>query len=306
MELRSVRYFVAVAEQLHFGRAAERMNVVQSAISQQIKRLEEELGTQLFLRTGSEVRLSEAGRQMLPECRRLLAQADEAIRIARQAGAGLRGKINFGFIDNSISSLIRPLVGEFRRHRRDIELGLQSLNRVEQTKALEDRLLDIGLMPTPVPSDEFDREIFVSAPLVAALPHDHPLVENSFIALGELQQEPFILLPVAMRSRLLEIVLTACAAASFTPRIVQEAPQMHTILALVGAGLGVTLVPRWVATEVVRDVVFRPLKPESTNYELELIFVWRRDNLNPALAGFRDIARMVAKRPEFNTGVLSE
>jgi DNA-binding transcriptional LysR family regulator len=293
MDLRSVRYFVSVAEQLHFGRAAERMNVVQSAISQQIKRLEEELDTKLFDRSGSELRLTEAGRQMLPECRRLLIQADRTIKVAKSVGAGIRGKINFAFVDNSISSLIPPLVGEFRARRPDVELGLQALNRVEQTASLEDRLIDIGLMPPPVPLGDFHSEIVASAPLAVALPRSHVLASKSCLSLSDLSSEPFVLFPVAMHTRILEIILAACASASFIPRVVQEATQMHTLLALVGAGLGVTLVPRWVTSETVRGVTFRNIHPETPPYEL--MFVWRRDNSNPALEGLRAAAQIMAR-----------
>lgn len=292
MDLRSVRYFVSVAEQLHFGRAAERMNVVQSAISQQIKRLEEELDTKLFERSGNGLRLTEAGRQMLPECRRLLIQADKTIKVAKSVGAGSRGKINFAFVDNSISSLIPPLVAEFRAHRPDVDLGLQALNRVEQTQALEDRLIDIGLMPPPVPSGDFHSEIVVSAPLAVALPERHPLAGKANLSLSDLSNEPFVLFPVAMHTRIVEIILSACATAAFIPRVVQEATQMHTLLALVGAGLGVTLVPRWMTSEKVRGVVFRSIQPDTAAYEL--MFVWRRDNSNPALEGLRAAAQVMA------------
>jgi DNA-binding transcriptional LysR family regulator len=293
MDLKSVRYFVSAAEQLHFGRAAERMNVVQSAISQQIKRLEEELDTKLFERSGNELRLTEAGRQMLPECRRLLIQADNTVKVAKSAGAGIRGKISFAFVDNSISSLIPPLVGEFRARRPDVELGLQALNRVEQIAALENRVLDIGLMPPPIPTGPFDSEIVVSAPLAAALPRGHALASSPSLSLCALASEPFVLFPVTMHTRILEIILAACAGQSFIPRVVQEATQLHTLLALVGAGLGVTLVPRWVTNESVRGVTFRSIHPETPAYEL--MFVWRRDNSNPALEGLRAAAQIMAR-----------
>jgi len=135
MELKQIRYFVAAAEQLYFSRAAPQRHVVQLAISQQIKRLEAELGTQLFERTGSEVRLTEAGRQMLPECRRLLSQWEETTRVARTAGAGLRGRIKFGSVGNSICALLPPLIRMFRSQFLDVEMSLQSLDRLEQAEA---------------------------------------------------------------------------------------------------------------------------------------------------------------------------
>lgn len=289
MDLRRVRYFVAVAEHLHFGRAAERMNVVQPAISQQIKRLEEELGTQLFDRAGNEVRLTEVGRQILPECRRLLDQAETAMRVARAAGAGLSGRISFAFVDNSICSILPPLVRSFRHQFPDVEMVLHSLTRVEQVAALEDRRIDIGLMPGPCPPGDFEVDSFVAAPLVVALPRNHRLAASNRIALSDLAEEPFVLFPAAMRSRVLELILAACATASFTPKVVQEATQMHTLLALVDAGLGVSLVPRWVAQEGVHEVVFRSIEPATPDYEL--LLVRRNDSTNHALRGLLDTAQ---------------
>jgi DNA-binding transcriptional LysR family regulator len=293
MELRQVRYFVAAAEQLHFSRAAESMHVVQPAISQQIKRLEEELCTKLFERTGNEVRLTEAGRQMLPECRKLLCQAEETMRVAKAANAGLRGRITFGFVDNSIRALLPPLVRIFRAQYPEVELGLQSLNRIEQAVALQERRIDIGLMPGPAPQQGFLSETFVSDSLVAAMPVTHPLAMHPSLTLDMLKDQPFVMFPASMRTRILEIVLAACALAGFTPRVVQEATQMDTLLALVDAGLGITLVPKWVANGSVYDVVFRPLDNPALIYEL--LFAWRQDFANPALAGFLEVARKVAQ-----------
>jgi DNA-binding transcriptional LysR family regulator len=298
MELRQIRYFVAAAEQLHFSRAAAQMHVVQPAISQQIKRLEAELGTQLFERTGSEVRLTEAGRQMLPECRRLLSQAEETTRVAKTAGAGLRGRIKFGFVDNSICALLPPLIRMFRSQFPDVEMSLQSLDRLEQAEALYERQIDVGLMPVPAPRGEIDNEMFVSAQLVVAMPTTHPLAERSAVTLDMLANEPFVMFPPSMCSRILEIVLSACAAVGFAPRVMQEARQMHTLLSLVDAGLGVTIVPKWVASgrmgsSGVYDVVFRPLGDDAPLYEL--LFAWRQDFSNPALTGFLEVARRVSR-----------
>jgi DNA-binding transcriptional LysR family regulator len=294
MELRRVRYFVAVAENLHFRRAAEKMNVVQSAISQQVRRFEDELGVELFERSGHEVRLTEAGRLMLPECRKLILQAEETARVAQQANAGARGRINFALIDNAICSLFPPLVRAFSCRYPDIELTLQGMDWVEQTAALNDRQIDIGLMPAPRPDGDFESEAFVRGPLVAALPRNHPLASQASLSLERLSNEPFVLFPAAKRSRILEVILSACSQRAFTPRVVQEAPQMHTLLALVDAGLGVTLVPQWVASMEVHDVAFRPIDPPAPIYEL--IFTWRRDNSNRALAGLLEIGREVAQK----------
>ena len=246
MDLKRIRYFVAVADHLHFGRAAESMNVVAPAVSQQIKRFEEELGTQLFERRGNAISLTDAAQQILPECMKLIAQADEVRQVAKAAASGVRGHIRFGFVDNAICGLLPPLVRAFRRDYPAVDLGLRSLNRREQLSALQARRMDIGLLPGPVPPGELVGETFASAPLVAALPEGHRLAREKTLRMDMLAAEPFVMFPTSIRSRIVEIILAGCAAHSFSPNVAQEATQMHTLLALVDAGLGLTLVPQWV------------------------------------------------------------
>lgn len=292
MDLRRVRYFLAVAENLHFGKAAERMNVVQPAISQQIKRFEEELGVELFDRSGNEVRLTEAGRQLLPECDRLVAQAEHAVRVARSANAGTRGRVSFGFVDNSICNLLPPLVREYRRRFPDIELRLESLNRADQAAALVDRTIDVGLTPGPLSDASVESELFISASLVVALPANHRLATLPELRIEQLAEEPFVLFPSAMRTRILEITLSLCASSAFSPNVVQEANQMHTLIALVAAGLGITLVPQWVAGPDSNEIAFRALVGDIAPYELRL--GWNRDRRNPAADEFIEVARVIA------------
>jgi DNA-binding transcriptional LysR family regulator len=289
IDLRRVRYFVSAAEQLHFGRAAERMNVVQPAISQQIKRFEEELGSKLFERCGNEVRLTEVGQQMLPECRRLLEQADEAMRVARAVRTGMRGRISFAFVDNAVCSLLPPLIRSYRQRYPNVELRLQTLSREEQVAGLNDRRIDIGLLPGPVNCEGLDSDTFVGGPLIAAVSRGHPLASQTSVPLKALQDEPFVLFPAGIKSRLLEIIIAACANAGFTPRVAQEAMHIHTVLALVDAGVGVTLVPPWVVREGVHDVSFVKLETSTPAYDLK--FAWRTDSSNVALDGLRTIAR---------------
>jgi DNA-binding transcriptional LysR family regulator len=292
MDLRRLRYFVAVAESMHFGRAAERMNVVQSAISQQIKLLEAELGVTLLERSRPNVKLTESGRMFLPECRRVLLQADEAVRVARQAGSGHVGRVRFSFVDNALWSLLPPLIRAFRDRYPGVDLELHPLDRSAQIKALEDRATDAALLPTPDPLGDFQSEMFASGPLVVALPAGHPLLARAKLSIEMLADHSFVMFPPDMRSRLNEIVLGACSAAGFVPKVAQEAAQMHTQLALVGAGFGLSFVPRWVAATNFKNVRYRPLTRPALKYGLT--FVWRRDSDNSALCNFTSVARDVA------------
>ena len=238
MDLRSIRYFVAAAQQLNFGRAAEKMNVVQPAISRRIKHLEEELGILLFERVGNAVILTEAGRQLLPEYRKLLRLAGDCVRVAQHAGKGGDGIVRFAFVDNALSTLLPPLLREFRARHPRVELELEALDRQSQIASLNDRTIDVGLLPEPICEDRFSYQRFVSAPLVVALPQGHRLAARASLRIAELEHEPFILLPAVLRTRIYETVISACAIAGFTPQVVEEASQIHTCLALVDAEAG--------------------------------------------------------------------
>lgn len=293
MDLRRVRYFVAVADSLHFGRAAERMNVVQSAISQQLRLLEDELGVGLLERDRHNVQLTDSGRLFLVECRLLLSQAEKAKRVARNAASGVTGHITVGFVDNALWLVLPTLLRSFHDQHIGVELTLQPVDRSAQVRGLEDRTIDVALIPSPAPSGEYETDSFVQAPLVAALPLNHPMARLPVVSLEGLADEPFVLFPLAMGSRLLEIVHTACAAACFRPRVAQEARQMHTLLALVSAGLGVTLVPRWVAMTHVPNVIFRPISTHAVPYEL--VFAWRREPTSGVLTRFLAVANHVSE-----------
>jgi DNA-binding transcriptional LysR family regulator len=292
-----LRYFVAVADSLHFGKAAASMNVVQSAISQQIKLLEEELGVMLLERSRHNVRLTASGEVFLPMARKLLWQAEEVVRVVRASGDGAIGRLSIGFVDNVLWSVLPPILREYRTALPLVELMLRPIDRVAQLKALADAALDIAIVPSPCPAGAIESELLVEGPFVVAVPVSHPLAGRKSIALKALAAEPFILFPQAMRSRALEIIISACAAAGFAPNVVQEAEQMHTLVALVSAGLGVTLVPQWVAAAYGVDIAYIEIEDSIPSYEI--LLAWRADNLNPSIATFRAIAHRIiaSERP---------
>ncbi|MFP3550925.1 LysR substrate-binding domain-containing protein [Paraburkholderia sp. SIMBA_049] len=291
MDLRRLRYFTAVAEELHFGRAAQRMHVVQSAVSHQVKLLEEELGFALLERSRHNVRLTVPGEIFLPEARDLLRRAEEAMRRARASADGAVGRLAIGFVDNVLWSILPPILRDFRQRWPQVVLTLHPQDRTAQIEALKTSVIDIGIMPSPSPGHALKSAALVAGPLVAAIPENHPLAVRSTLSLAELASEPFVLFPQRMNSRILEIIVGCCASAGFTPRIVQEAEQLHTLLALVGASLGVTLVPQWVARIQEPGVIYIPVDL-ITQYEL--IVAWSANTDNPAVANFREIAAEVA------------
>jgi DNA-binding transcriptional LysR family regulator len=288
MDLRRLRYFMAVAEELHFGRAAQRMHVVQSAVSHQVKLLEEELGFSLLERSRHNVRLTVPGEIFLPEARDLLRRADEAMRRARASAEGTVGRLAIAFVDNVLWSILPPILRDFRQRWPQVELTLHPLDRSAQIEALRTSVIDIGIMPSPFPGHALKSAALAAGPLMAAIPEGHPLAARSTLSIVELESEPFVLFPRSMNSRILEIIVGCCASAGFTPRVVQEAEQLHTLVALVSAGLGVTLVPQWVARVQQLGVIYIPLDDLVTPYEL--IVAWNPNTDNPAVANFRELA----------------
>ena len=293
MDLRRLRYFVAVAEELHFGRAAEKVCVVQSAVSQQIKLLEEELGFALFERTRQKVLLTVPGEIFLPEARAILRRTEEGLERVRASADGLTGRLTIGFVDNVLWAVLSPVLRAFRSQAPNIDVKLHPLNRVPQLEAIQGAVIDIGIMPSPLPPHHgIDSMPFLSGRLLAAVPEEHPLAGRREIALRELAAEPFVLFPRQMHSRLLEIILNGCSAADFLPHVSQEAEQLHTLLALVSAGLGVTLVPEWVARAHPVGVSYSLLTDPLPRYEL--MVTWRSGSTNPAIQRFRTVAETIA------------
>lgn len=296
MDLRRLRYFVAVAEELHFGRAAERMCVVQSAISQQIRLLEEELGFALLERTRQRVSLTVPGEVFLPEARAILRRAQQGVDRVRASAGGAIGRLTIGFVDNVLWEVLPRILRAFRSQHPDVALKLSPLDRVSQIEALRASSIDICIVPAPPPSPSsmIAKDLLIGAPLVAALPNRHPLTERVQLSLSELTGETFVLFPPTMGSRLYEIIIGGCSAAGFMPRVAQEAEQLHTLLALVDAGLGVTLVPDWVAKTYSAGVSYVPITDDLQPYEL--LLAWRADSTNPSIDQFCSIASFEAKR----------
>ncbi|WP_254019904.1 LysR family transcriptional regulator [Mesorhizobium escarrei] len=292
MDLRRLRYFTAVAEELHFGRAAERMHVVQSAVSQQVKLLEEELGFPLLERSRQKVRLTLPGEVFLPEARDILRRIEEATHRARASADGSIGRLAIGFVDNVLWSLLPPMLQVFRARWPEVELTLYPLDRTAQIEGLRGSVIDIGIIPSPPPGHGIETALLVEAPLVIALPDGHRLAGTPSLALAALADEPFVLFPRKMGSRILDIMVAAFATAGFAPKVAQEAEQLHTLLALVSAGLGATLVPEWVARTQHPGVAYSRVEDHLTPYEL--LTAWKAAPDNPAIAAFREIATTVA------------
>jgi DNA-binding transcriptional LysR family regulator len=296
MELRHLRYFVAVAEELNFGRAAKRLHIAQPPLSRQIRDLEREIGTPLFERSSRGVALTPAGYAFLPEARLTLAQAERAQRTALRAARGETGRLRIGFVEAATHSGVLPdVLGFFRMHLPSIGLSLFEMDPPQQADAFRDGRIDLGILHSPpLDADQWLRvEAVYTDPLVAALPQTHRLASRPRLALADLATEPFVLFPRLVAPALYDDVIARCRAAGFSPRLVQEAAGWHTIVSLVGAGLGVAFVPRSLAQLQRPGLVYRSVR--DLKVDMGLSAAWKRGEKSPVRTRFVTVLKTVAR-----------
>lgn len=290
MELRHLRYFIAVAEELHFGRAAQLLGISQPPLSQQIQALEQELGARLFERTNRRVALSEAGRLFLDEARLVLAQVDKASDVARRAQLGELGELKIGFTTSApFTSSIPQAIFAFRQSYPAVHLALQEMNSMAVAAGLEDESIQVGIMrPLALPDSLVVVEL-LREPLVAIINADHPLAQGSEqgLYLAELAAEPFVFFPRTYGSGLYAQLMELARAAGFSPMITQEAGEVMTIIGLVAAGLGVTVLPASYRRMRIDGVVYRNLlDPDATS---AVWLVQRKDQQSPMAKAFVEL-----------------
>jgi DNA-binding transcriptional LysR family regulator len=286
MELRRIQYFVAVAEEAHFGRATERLQMAQSPLSQQIKALEAEMGVVLFQRTTRKVELTAAGERFLPRARAILASVEEAVTEAAQVADGRLGRIAIGFTGSATYDLLPSLVRVLRADLPGIELDIHGeMLTPDQVAALLDGTLDLGLLRPPVRTAEVDVHVLRREPLIAVLPEHHPLADRDRVQLSDLRDDPFITYPSRNRSVVYEAVIDACERAGFFPRTIDEVAETSTLVSFVAAGLGVALVPASVQHLRITGATYLPLA--GTTREVELALATRAGETSPHVARVR-------------------
>jgi DNA-binding transcriptional LysR family regulator len=289
VELRQLRYFVAVAEELHFRRAAARLHISQPPLSQQIAALEEELGVRLLERTRRRVELTPAGEAFLRDARATLAELDVAVSTARAIEAGQEGVLRVGFVGSALLSIVPSTVQRFRRARPGAEIELRERSTVEQLRAVSTGIVDVGLVRPPIEADEsLHTEVVIRERTVAALPEGHPLAELRRIPLRRLAAEPLVLFPRSQAPGYHDLLIGRLAATGATPHVIQYAPEMMTIIGLVAAGIGVSPVPASVAHLAIDGVTYRPLNGAP---DTELVAVTRAAEHSPLVAAFLTEAR---------------
>lgn len=284
LEFNQLRCFVAVAEELHFGRAAARLHMTQPPLTRHIQLLEHALGVELFERTSRSVRLTRAGEVFLTDARRLLQFAEQAALSARQFGKGDVGKVTLGFTAVSGYELIPSLLAGARTAIPGITLVLKEMVSVGQFAALEAGTIDLGLVRPLNLLSSLAFQPIASEPLLLALPHDHALTRKDAIVLADLHRQPFIMYSPDEGKYFHDLIHGLFPAPAIVPDYVQHISQTHSVVGLVRAGLGVAIVPESACHFNVRDVQFRRIVDMAACAEVYM--AWRPDHRNPALHTF--------------------
>jgi len=293
IETRQLRYFVTVAEELHFGRAAARLHMTQPPLSQAIAALEDGLGTALFLRNRRTVALTPAGSALLPEARRILSEAALLPDLARRAAGGETGRLALAFITSADYSVLPPFLRRYSERYPGVQLSLQEATSDVQIDELLRGRIDAGLLIPPLPERAraaLDYMKVLDEPLILCAPAGL-LRKKGPVALRNLPPLPLIIFPREISPALHDAILSCFRAAGITPAIGQQAIQMQTIVSLVSAGMGLALVPQSVSNLMRPGVEYRALADPTPLVETGI--AWRRDNVSPVLQGFLELLRTI-------------
>ncbi|GAA2849428.1 LysR substrate-binding domain-containing protein [Pseudonocardia halophobica] len=303
MELRHLRTFLAVAEELHFGRAAARLNMAQPPVSQQIQQLEKDLGVRLFERSTRSVSLTAAGQAFLDPARAVLDDVDLARRAAVYGTTGVTGKVSLGFSSISSRKALPLLLRAVRREQPGIELALRGRTfGGAMVGQILYGALDLGMARLPLRERSLDWHVFDYEALVAALPTDHPLAVREALTFEDLAEQTFITFPAVAGSPVREATMHIAAQHGFSPRVLHEAPDTFAILSLVAAGVGVTITVSSVEQISLPGVCFRPLTGRLPM--LAAVFAWNGRSTNSALPAVVEIAKRLLPTPSPSPALL--
>lgn len=290
MELRHLKYFKTVAEELHFGKAAKRLNMAQPPLSLQIRQLEEELGVPLFRRTKRSVTLTQEGHVFLEKVYQLLENLNESIETVRLVNRGESGEIVIGFLASAAYDVLPSIIKSYRHHYPSIHVTLKQLTTAEQLKALQDETIDIGIISEPIETTLFNYEIIRQEPMVVALPSNHSLTRAQHpITLSDLASEAFILTGRKENQLHYDKVINSCGLAGFSPHILQETKEMSTLISLVSAGIGIAIVPSSIQSLLQNEVVYREIS--DSHIKTVTALVWDSKNDSPIVNAFVELVK---------------
>jgi DNA-binding transcriptional LysR family regulator len=289
MELRHLRYFLAVAEECHFGRAARRLFISQPPLSRQIRDLEEELGVDLLERSGRQVRLTDAGRQFLDGSRQTLAQAERAVAMAKQAAQGKAGFLSVGYIPTGDLGVIPRVLGPFRRRYPKVELELRSLPITTQIDELRRERIHLGFLRPPVHAPDLRIERIYRESLLVAIQKKNPLARRGRIRVRSLADQPLLMFPRRLAPTYYDELVAFFRRAGVSPTIAHEVESLQTQLSLVSAGLGIALLPASVREIRRSGVTYRELSEPAPTVDMAVAYL--EHNRSEVLRQFLDVVR---------------
>lgn len=293
MELRHLRYFIAVAEALSFTRAAQALHTAQPSLSQQIRDLEHEIGVVLLERNKRHVALTPAGRVFLDEARLVIAQAERAKTLARRAAADL-ASLTIGFVPAAEVKLFSPTLNLLRASHPAARVVLQSLTTYEQHQALLAGDIDMGFLRPPISDSRLASEVVLREPLVALLPADHALAAQPAVSMRDLAQMPFLRIASRHAGDLGTTIDALASDAGVDLTIAQEVENVLTLLSLIGIGMGCSIMPDYVGQLGFRNLAVRPLR--DAHVEVALLAAWRRDNAKPEIGALLELVRAAGQQ----------
>ena len=279
MDMRRMRYFMAVAEELHFGRAAQRLNMTQPPLSEQIRKLEEDLGITLFDRNSRGVALTDSGRVFLDGARKAIEELERASQAAQQAEQGMLGLLNVGYVSSGALSFLPRLLRHLKKSIPGLVPQLREISSWSSVDALRREVIDVALLRTPAVTEELTCRRIARERVVAAMPDDHPLAHGKAVRLSALRNELFVLSPPNEGSASHSITQRMCSTAGFTPRLVQFVQNAYASLGLVASGFGIALVPSSMSALAIEGLVFREIADVEDYYDLSV--AWRTDDARP-------------------------
>ena len=290
MELRQMKYFLALAQELNFGRAALRLHMAQPPLTRQIRALEDELGTALFLRTPKGVELTAAGQALLDEVPNILALTQRARERAQLAGEGLIGRLDVGTFGSGVLDVIPRLLADFHRGRPDVQLELHNLTKAEQLQALRERRITVGFNRLVQDEPGLGVVTVLREPLVVGIPETHPLCAHAEISLHQLSGVPMILYPNAPLPGLAEEVAKAFLREGARLEVAQEVEDVLTCVALVASGFGCCITTNSAMSLRLPGVAYRPLRSRRLR-DIALCCLYRTDDRSPVLKAFLGVVQ---------------
>lgn len=280
MELRQLRYFLAVAEHLHFSLAAEKIGIAQPPLSQQILKLEREVGTPLFIRHARRVELTDAGRILQQSAKGIIADIERALVQVKLAARGETGNLSIGFAGSTVfHPLVAKMMREFRQHYAGVAIKSEESSSTALLQKVTEGQLDCAFVRLPLNCHDLQVAILVEEGMVAVLPADHPLGETGEVTLSQLAGEPLVLFPRSIGPGIYDLILKTCAESGFTPQIALESPQLSSAINMVAAGFGITLIPRSICQIQPEGVSYHRIINQTLNTSIALVYRPREKSL---------------------------